>query len=66
MDLEGTLMSNSNVRHGGDAEWRKGQESSEVNYRNTSFSLGTVLCVLCSCIQLKVWNILPFWLRYGI
>lgn len=37
-------MSNVNVGHGGEAEWRKGQESSEVqNYRNTSFSWVTVL-----------------------
>lgn len=47
MDPEGTLMSNTNVGHAGEAEWRKGQESSEVqNYRNTPFSWRTVLCAL--------------------
>lgn len=44
MDPEGTLMSNSNVGHGGEVKWRKGQESNKVqDYRNTSFSLGAVL-----------------------
>lgn len=47
MDPEGTLMCNTNVGHAGEAEWRKGQESSEVqNYRDAPFSKGTVLCAL--------------------
>lgn len=44
MDPEGTLMCNTNVGHAGEAEWRKGQESSEVqNYRNAPFSKDAVL-----------------------
>lgn len=40
-------MCNTNVGHAGEAEWRKGQESSEVqNYRNNLLSKGTVLCAL--------------------
>lgn len=52
-------MSNTNVGHGGEAEWRKGQESSEVqNYRNTPFSWRTVLRAPGN-IHLNLWYILP-------